>query len=110
MTTERTESISIDGRRYASRVLGSGPPLVLLNGYSGTAADWDPTLLGELASSFTVYTLDHRGMGESELGDPARRSRSTAWPDDVRTFMDAQGIELRPRSSAGRWAASSRSA
>jgi pimeloyl-ACP methyl ester carboxylesterase len=89
---ERTESITIDGRRYVSRVLGSGPPLVLLNGYTGTAADWDPTLLGELSSSFTVYAPDHRGMGESELGDPADVSVDSM-AGDVRALMDAQGID-----------------
>jgi pimeloyl-ACP methyl ester carboxylesterase len=89
---ERSESITIDGRRYASRVLGSGPPLVLLNGYTGTAADWDPTLLGELSSSFTVYAPDHRGMGESELGDPADVSID-GMAGDVRTLMDAHGMD-----------------
>jgi pimeloyl-ACP methyl ester carboxylesterase len=92
VTLERTQTIEIDGRRYASRVLGAGPPLVLLNGYSASAADWDPTLLGELASSFTVYAPDHRGMGESELGDPAELSISSM-ADDVRALMDARGID-----------------
>lgn len=92
MTTERTETITIDGRRYVSRVLGVGPPLVLLNGFTGTAADWEPTLLGELSSSFTVYAPDHRGMGQSELGDPASVSIGSM-ADDVRALMDAQGID-----------------
>jgi pimeloyl-ACP methyl ester carboxylesterase len=92
VTTERTETTMIDGRRSVCRVFGSGPPLVLLNGYSGTSADWDPTLLAELASSFTVYAPDHRGMGQSELGDPAEVSIGSM-ADDVRTLMDAQGID-----------------
>jgi pimeloyl-ACP methyl ester carboxylesterase len=89
---ERTETTTIDGRRYVTRVFGSGPPLVLLNGYSATAADWDITLLGELSSSFTVYAPDHRGMGESELGDPGALSIS-AMAADARALMDAQGID-----------------
>jgi pimeloyl-ACP methyl ester carboxylesterase len=92
VTTERTDVITIDGRRYVSRVLGAGPPLVLLNGYSATAADWDPTLLGELASSFTVYAPDHRGLGDSELGDPAELSIG-GMADDVRALLDAHSID-----------------
>jgi pimeloyl-ACP methyl ester carboxylesterase len=92
VTTERTDVIAIDGRRYVSRVLGAGPPLVLLNGYSATAADWDPTLLGELASSFTVYAPDHRGLGDSELGDPAELSIG-GMADDVRALLDAHGLD-----------------
>jgi pimeloyl-ACP methyl ester carboxylesterase len=95
VTTDHTDAITIDGRRYAFRVVGTGPPLLLLNGYTGTAADWEPTLLGELASSFTVYAPDHRGMGESELGDPAAVTIE-AMGDDVRALMDARGIDRAP--------------
>src|SRR4051812_45038788 len=91
LTMERTEAITIGGRRSVSRVLGAGPPLVLLNGYSAAASDWDPTLLGELADSFAVYAPDHRGLGESELGDPGEVSIA-GMADDVRALMDAQGI------------------
>lgn len=92
MTDEQLDHLGIDGRRYAWRVLGAGPPLILLNGYTGTAADWEPTLLGELAASFTVLAPDHRGMGESELGDPQVLTID-GMADDVAALMDARDIE-----------------
>jgi pimeloyl-ACP methyl ester carboxylesterase len=36
-------STQIDGRRFAWSELGEGPPLVLVNGYAASSADWDPT-------------------------------------------------------------------
>lgn len=92
---ETDESISIDGRRYAFCAVGEGPPLVLLNGYSATAADWDPTLLGDFAAAFTVICPDHRGMGESELGDLWSLTIE-GMADDVLALMDAQSIDAAP--------------
>ncbi len=49
----------------AWRSLGDGDPLVVLNGYAATAADWDPGFLAGLAECSTVLCPDHRGMGGS---------------------------------------------
>ena len=38
------------GRTIAWTVVGDGPPLLLLNGYAATGADWDPVFLGALAA------------------------------------------------------------
>jgi pimeloyl-ACP methyl ester carboxylesterase len=92
---ETNDAIDIDGRRYSWRSIGSGPPLILLNGYSGTAADWDPTLLGGLASSFTVLCADHRGMGRSELGEASDLSIDSM-AEDVERLMDAVGFDSGP--------------
>ena len=77
------------------RAVGRGRPLVLLNGYSATAQDWDPTLLGELAGSFEVICPDHRGMGESELGNPDAVTID-AMAGDVELLLDALGIRSAP--------------
>ncbi len=92
---ERAEAIDIDGRRLAWRAVGHGRPLVLLNGYSATAQDWDPTLLGELAGAFEVICPDHRGMGESELGDPDAVTID-AMAGDVERVLDALEIGSAP--------------
>jgi pimeloyl-ACP methyl ester carboxylesterase len=52
----------------AKRVVGSGPPLLLINGYAATGADWDPAFLAALAESFEVICPDNRGVGGSEPG------------------------------------------
>jgi len=53
----------------AHRSVGSGPPLLLINGYAATGADWDPTFLAALAESFEVICPDNRGVGGSEAGE-----------------------------------------
>jgi pimeloyl-ACP methyl ester carboxylesterase len=44
---------------------GSGEPLVLINGYAASKADWDPTFVAALAESSTVICPDNRGIGQS---------------------------------------------
>jgi len=88
-------AIDIDGRKYAWRSIGSGPPFVLLNGYSAAAQDWDPTLLGELAGTFEVICPDHRGMGESELGDPDDLTVD-AMAGDVEQLLESLDVEHAP--------------
>jgi len=52
----------------AWRRIGSGPPLLLINGYAATKDDWDPTFLAGLAAGSTVICPDNRGVGESARG------------------------------------------
>ncbi|HTR73535.1 MAG TPA: alpha/beta hydrolase [Solirubrobacteraceae bacterium] len=89
---EAKHTIELDGRRLAWRSLGSGPALVLVNGYSATAADWDPTLLGALAASFELICPDNRGVGDSQLGDPGELSID-AMARDLIALLDALGLE-----------------
>ncbi|MFN8112702.1 MAG: alpha/beta hydrolase [Solirubrobacterales bacterium] len=49
----------------AWRSVGDGPPLVLVNGYAATAADWDPGFLAALGGRSEVFCPDNRGMGGS---------------------------------------------
>jgi 3-oxoadipate enol-lactonase len=92
---ERSGTIEVDGRRLGWRSVGDGPPLVLLNGYAATTADWDPTFLSALGASFEVLCPDHRGMGESEPGDLGALSID-AMADDVGALLDARGIAAAP--------------
>jgi pimeloyl-ACP methyl ester carboxylesterase len=89
---EAKHTIELDGRRLAWRSLGSGPTLVLVNGYSATAADWDPTLLGALATSFQLICPDNRGVGDSQLGDPGELSIE-AMAGDLVSLLDVLGLE-----------------
>ena len=107
VTRRSSGAMEIDGRRYAWRSLGAGPPLVLLNGYSASAQDWDPTLLAG-SPRVQVDLPDHRGIGESELGDPGAVTIER-WPLTFERLLDELGID-RAASPDGRWAASSRSA
>lgn len=80
------------GRVLGARVLGDGPPLLLLNGYSGTAADWDPTFLATLGAARTVVAPDHQGMGTSTAGDLDRLTIATM-AEDVALLLEHRGIE-----------------
>jgi pimeloyl-ACP methyl ester carboxylesterase len=44
---------------------GSGPPLLLIMGMSGTSLHWGEPLLAPLRESFEVIVYDHRGVGAS---------------------------------------------
>jgi 3-oxoadipate enol-lactonase len=44
---------------------GSGPPLLLIMGMSGTALSWGEELLEDLRRDFDVIAYDHRGVGAS---------------------------------------------
>ncbi len=89
-------SIEIDGRRVAWRTVGAGHPVILVNGYSGTAQDWDPNLLGALADSFEVICPDNRGMGQSELGDPSEPMTIDGLSEDLERLLDVLGAERVP--------------
>ncbi|HEV7483023.1 MAG TPA: alpha/beta hydrolase [Solirubrobacterales bacterium] len=83
--------IKVEGRRLAWRTVGSGAPLLLVNGYAATAADWDPAFLDGLAESFEVICPDNRGVGGSELGDGELTIDGMA--ADLEALLDALGIE-----------------
>ena len=48
---------------------GSGPPLLLIMGMSGTALSWGEPFLDALRSDFEVIVYDHRGVGASSRLD-----------------------------------------
>lgn len=94
MEEPRIEATSVGGRRLAWRVVGQGPPLLLVNGYAATGADWDPAFLAALAGRFEVVCPDNRGMGESDPGPEPMTVDAIA--TDLRAVMAARGIETCP--------------
>lgn len=90
-------AVEVDGRRLAWQSAGSGPALLLVNGYAATAADWDPTAVAGLARSFEVICPDNRGAGDSELGDPdAQPLTIDSMAADMEALLDSRGIERLP--------------
>ncbi len=48
------------------RVVGTGPPLVLIMGYGLTMEDWDPRLVHALALHNRVVMFDNSGVGDTQ--------------------------------------------
>ena len=49
------------------RVVGDGPPLVLIMGYAGTMQTWEPQFLDTLARHFRVVIFDNAGIGSTRV-------------------------------------------
>ena len=69
-------------------------PLLLVNGYAATGADWDPTFLAELGRAHQVICPDNRGLGGPPLGDGELTIDLMA--SDLEAFLDGRGIERLP--------------
>jgi pimeloyl-ACP methyl ester carboxylesterase len=70
---------------------GSGEPLLLIMGMSGTALHWGEPFLAELRPDFEVIAYDHRGVGEStKLHGPVTIVQMA---DDAAGLLDALGID-----------------
>lgn len=76
----------------AYREVGSGPPLLLLNGYAATKDDWDPAFLDALGSGAWVICPDHRGIGAS----PQLSGETTiaAMAADALALLDTLGLDV----------------
>ncbi|RYE10380.1 MAG: alpha/beta hydrolase [Hyphomicrobiales bacterium] len=80
---------SRDGTQIGYSVVGSGPPIVLVDGAMCWREMGPATALAtELKGEFTVYTYDRRGRGES--GD-TRPYATTREVEDLEAIIDAAG-------------------
>lgn len=59
------EHVKADGLSFGYRTGGSGTPLMMVMGRSGTMAEWDPQLIKQLIRNHRVVIFDNRGMGTS---------------------------------------------
>ncbi len=74
------------------------PPLLLINGYAATAADWDPAFLGGLEAEFELILPDNRGVGGSPLGKGELTIEAMA--GDMAALLDRMEIE---RAAVAGW-------
>jgi 2-succinyl-6-hydroxy-2,4-cyclohexadiene-1-carboxylate synthase len=84
--------LTLNGAVYRVRIWGSGPPLLLLHGFSGSGADWAP-LAATLAERFRLIAPDLLGHGASSAPkDPARYAMECAAADII-ALLDALALE-----------------
>ena len=76
----------MNGKRVHALVMGEGPDLVLIHGFSGNLRDYTTSIASELANFYRVILFDRPGLGHSEritnmgdtLKDQARLLRDAA--------------------------------
>jgi pimeloyl-ACP methyl ester carboxylesterase len=80
---------------------GSGPPLLMIMGMSGTALHWGEPFLAAIRADFEVIVYDHRGVGSSsrlegpttivELAEDAARLLTALGIDSAHVFGISMG-------------------
>lgn len=83
------QTIEIRGRRLHYTTAGSGRPLVLLHGSSGSLRDWTFAHMGRLAQQWRVIAFDRPGLGGS---DPSEDHRLLGQAHMMQEALDAMGV------------------
>ena len=91
MAAESLASIPVDSIRIAYRRVGVGPPLLVLNGFAATSADWDPSFIHGVASSNELILLDHSEIGNST--DDGKPFDINHLADDAAHAMETLGFD-----------------
>ncbi|HEY5640239.1 MAG TPA: 2-succinyl-6-hydroxy-2,4-cyclohexadiene-1-carboxylate synthase [Dehalococcoidia bacterium] len=87
----RSGRIAVNGIDLNVAVSGEGPALLLLHGFTGSSATWEPFLTSW--RGFTAIAVDLPGHGASDSpADPARYSMEHCVKDIV-ALMDRLGVE-----------------
>jgi pimeloyl-ACP methyl ester carboxylesterase len=80
---------TVNGIQLYFEVSGSGEPLVLLHGFSGSSRDWTPSMAG-WGSGFQFIAPDLRGHGRSGILSKLFRHEDAA--TDMLALLDRLGI------------------
>ncbi|HEV2361615.1 MAG TPA: alpha/beta hydrolase [Acidimicrobiales bacterium] len=75
------------------RAIGSGTPLVMIMGFSGSMDSWEPGFLDALAGRYQVIIFDNAGIGRSTGASP--KLTITDMADDTAALIKALGL-VRP--------------
>jgi 3-oxoadipate enol-lactonase len=84
-------TVDVAGRPLHYLRSGSGPPLLLIQGMSGTHLTWGEALLEQLRPAFDVIVYDHRGIGHS--GPVSEPFTLAELAGDALGVLDALGVE-----------------
>ncbi len=87
MTSKR---LNVNGVSYNVDVDGSGPPLLLLHGFTGSGATWR-SFVGAASARFTTIAPDLLGHGATDVSDELARYSMDRWADDLYAILDLLG-------------------
>ena len=87
---EGVKTLDVNGVTLAYREIGSGYPLVLINGFASTMDTWNPPVLAALAAHYRVIFFDNRGTGYSSASDEP--FSIPLFASDTIALMNALGI------------------
>lgn len=79
--------VEINGIRLNVEQAGSGPPLLLLHGFTGSATSWQ-AISESFCAQFTTYAVDIIGHGDSDAPDDPQRYRMERCVEDLVALMD----------------------
>ncbi len=82
-----------DGEQLALREIGRGAPLLLVHGFTGSAAAWGPAVLDALGARHRVLAVDLLGHGASSKPKRAARYAIEQAVADLCEVLDSCGIE-----------------
>jgi 2-succinyl-6-hydroxy-2,4-cyclohexadiene-1-carboxylate synthase len=82
--------IAVNGIRLNVEVQGSGPPVLLLHGFTGSSRTWASHM--KFWREFTTVAVDLPGHGKSDCPVDPDRYRMKHCIDDVLTLLDNLGI------------------
>jgi pimeloyl-ACP methyl ester carboxylesterase len=88
---ESIPTVAVDGAQLVYHRIGKGRPLLVLNGFGATSADWDPSFIDRLASSNELIRLTNRGIGDST--DDGQPFDIPKLADDAAHVIEALGFE-----------------
>jgi 2-succinyl-6-hydroxy-2,4-cyclohexadiene-1-carboxylate synthase len=80
-----------DGVRLHVTTSGTGPPLVLLHGFTGSTRSWEP--LAPFLDGFTTIAIDLPGHGGSESPSDPTRYALRRFADDLVKVLDAVRVQ-----------------
>jgi len=77
---------SKDGLKLRYEIRGTGSPVAMIMGFSGSGRAWSERFLSLLDGRFQLIVIDNRGTGESDKPDVAWTLRDMA--DDIAAVLD----------------------
>ena len=83
--------LAVNGAELYHEVRGSGPPVLLIMGFTGDGGHFE-TLAELLADEFTVVTYDRRGNGRSPRPAGWAKTSPQAQADDAAALLAALGL------------------